>query len=144
MEKSRAVLIESSSSASSLEIEQALNAVLTASRDAAQRPAIASDNRLFQALLDQLRLSCQDGVERQHSRIVKVLSCLGNLVADNETNRSAFLARNGALESMTGILYGRNTLPESLAEASVAVKVLYNLCNDYGRQGCSHPSRSSS
>ncbi|PNS15823.1 hypothetical protein CAC42_4275 [Sphaceloma murrayae] len=115
-------------------IEPAVDALLEASRDSAAKRSIAAsrqNNVLDSVVQYLLRQEAQQ--PSSYTIESKLLRCIGNLVADENQNRDVVLASGQFLDFLrTSIVFETiGDQDKQYERASLALKVAFNLCNDY-------------
>ncbi|KAF2226488.1 hypothetical protein BDZ85DRAFT_316002 [Elsinoe ampelina] len=101
--------------------------------DKAARQANADDEPvIIRDLLDLLLRIAPTGVASPESE-TKLLKCCGNLVADNDRNREAFIGAGESLQFLRDAIIFETIgdQEQQYQRAALALKVAFNLCNDY-------------
>ncbi|KAL1301762.1 hypothetical protein AAFC00_005960 [Neodothiora populina] len=119
LEGAKAQILESSDDTA---VEQALAVVADASANIESR-SFLQDESFFTRLL---ALFDHYGEKPP----VTLLRPIGNLLADNERNRGAFVCRPDCINRLRGFLSRRPSSDKDGVFEDFAVKILYNLCND--------------
>ncbi|KAF4547094.1 Hypothetical protein D9617_59g026330 [Elsinoe fawcettii] len=113
---------------------EAIDQLLEHSRNASnlREANAASELLLIDDLLDLLLKTAPTGSASPELE-TKLLKCCGNLVADNDRNRAAFVGVGEALQFLRDAIIFETTgdKDQQYERAALALKVAFNLCNNY-------------
>ncbi|TKX25663.1 hypothetical protein C1H76_2313 [Elsinoe australis] len=128
--------LNNAASESSIEgLEAAIDTLLEASRDAGTRDEITAEGlqpSVFDLVLDLLVNPSKIPSETS-SLELKLLRCAGNLLVDNNENREHLLFSGNALMFLRDAIVFETIgdQDKQYERAALALKVAFNLCNDY-------------
>ncbi|GAB7339608.1 hypothetical protein MBLNU457_6206t1 [Dothideomycetes sp. NU457] len=112
-------------------VSSALETILEATRDLGQRDYLNEQDTLSKVTRLCATVSEETSEDGKEGRL-KLLRCIGNLVADNDHNRAFVMADTGCLKDLQHRMRveAMQQGPEGIREADTALSVLYNLCID--------------